>query len=142
MNCKSFSLKEDGEKFLDASKFLQVKEFRCKDGSDPIFINPELVTALLMVRCYFMGKYPKKNIQLLIVPWHSGYRSTAHNTSVGGVSNSQHIYGNACDFSVNQVPAKEVQEVCEMLWSDTYGIGKATDYTHLDVRSTKARWTY
>ena len=35
-----YSLERDGEKSL--SKNFKVKEFRCKDGSDPIFIDSEL----------------------------------------------------------------------------------------------------
>jgi len=29
----------------------------------------------------------------------SGYRTPEHNKKVGGVANSQHIYGEACDFT-------------------------------------------
>lgn len=29
----------------------------------------------------------------------SGYRTPEHNKAVGGVANSQHIYGEACDFT-------------------------------------------
>lgn len=46
-----YSLERDGEKSL--SKNFKVKEFRCKDGSDPIFIDSELVEILQKVRDHF-----------------------------------------------------------------------------------------
>ena len=46
-----YSLERDGEKSL--SKNFKVREFRCKDGSDPIFIDSELVEILQKVRDHF-----------------------------------------------------------------------------------------
>ena len=40
MAIKAYSLAKDGNKKLSAN--FAVKEFRCKDGSDPIFIDDEL----------------------------------------------------------------------------------------------------
>lgn len=55
----------------------------------------------------------KENIKALVInvmdlirrnygmPIHinSGYRSPEHNKAVGGAANSQHVYGEACDFT-------------------------------------------
>lgn len=40
----------------------------------------------------------------------SGYRSAKVNALVGGVGNSQHLYGQACDFVVNGMTPKQVVE--------------------------------
>ena len=44
MAIKAYSYAKDGNRKLSAN--FAVKEFRCKDGSDPIFIDDELVTLL------------------------------------------------------------------------------------------------
>lgn len=41
MAIKAYSYAKDGNRKLSAN--FAVKEFRCKDGSDPIFIDDELV---------------------------------------------------------------------------------------------------
>lgn len=40
----------------------------------------------------------------------SGFRSMRVNNLVGGVSNSQHLYGQACDFVVNGMSPAQVVE--------------------------------
>lgn len=40
----------------------------------------------------------------------SGFRSVKVNQLVGGVSNSQHLYGQACDFVVNGMTPAQVVE--------------------------------
>ena len=69
-----YSLERDGEKSL--SKNFKVKEFRCKDGSDPIFIDSELVEILQKVRDHFGSP----------VIINSAYRTAAYNLRkmVGG----------------------------------------------------------
>ena len=49
LNC--FSKAKDGN--VNLSKNFKVKEFACKDGSDPIFINSELVDVLQKIRDHF-----------------------------------------------------------------------------------------
>ena len=44
MAIKAYSLAKDGNKKLSAN--FAVKEFRCKDGTDPIFIDDVLVKLL------------------------------------------------------------------------------------------------
>lgn len=136
---KIYSLAYDGERFVDSTKWFQVREFRCRDGSDAIPICPELVDNLRVIRAYFMGKYPDRNVQCIIT---SAYRSHDHNYSCGGATYSQHLYATGADFRINGVSNTEVQDLCNRLWPNCYGIGYAEDYTHLDVRTTKARWTY
>lgn len=67
----------------------------------------------------------------------SGYRCPAHNKAVGGVSNSQHVKGTAADIQVSGYLPVEVAAAAEDLFG---GIGTYNNFTHLDVRQTRARW--
>ena len=51
MAIKAYSLAKDGNKKLSAN--FAVKEFRCKDGTDPIFIDDVLVKLLQNIRNHF-----------------------------------------------------------------------------------------
>lgn len=51
MAIKAYSYAKDGNRKLSAN--FAVKEFRCKDGSDPIFIDDELVTLLQKIQGSF-----------------------------------------------------------------------------------------
>ena len=88
MAIKAYSYAKDGNRKLSAN--FAVKEFRCKDGSDPIFIADELVTLLQKIRDHF-GKS---------VTITSAYRTAAHNKAVKGATYSQHCYGKAADIRV------------------------------------------
>lgn len=122
-----YSLKKDGN--LRLSLNFRVKEFACKDGSDPIFIDSELVDILQKIRNYF-GKS---------VTITSAYRTPPHNKSCGGTTYSQHLYGKAADIKIKGVTPKEVAKYAETLL-DSGGIGVYNTFVHIDVRSTKSRW--
>ena len=98
-------------------------------GSDPIFIDSELVSVLQKIRNHF-GK---------AVTITSAYRTPYHNKSVGGTTYSQHLYGKAADIKVRGIASKDVAKYAEMLL-DKGGIGIYNTFTHIDVRSTKSRW--
>lgn len=127
-----YSLKKDGHKYLDSRKHFKVREFRCKDGTDTIFISDALVAVLSELRAHF-GK--PCNIS-------SGYRTDSHNSKVNGAAYSRHKYGMAADIKVTGVSASEVYAYLDERYPNTFGLGKATTYIHIDVRSEKARWTY
>jgi hypothetical protein len=124
----SYSLKADGNKYL--TKNFQVKEFKCKDGSDPIFIDTELVNVLQKIRTHF-GKS---------VTITSAYRTPPRNKAVGGTEYSQHLYGKAADIKVAGIAPKSVAAYAEKLLPGKGGIGTYSTFTHIDVRVTKARW--
>ena len=108
----------------------KVKEFACKDGSDPIFISLELVEVLQKIRTHF-GK---------AVTITSAYRTAKHNKSVGGAVYSQHLYGMAADIKVKEICPKDVAAYAETLLPNTGGLGIYSTFVHVDVREKKARW--
>lgn len=66
MAINAYSLAKDGTKKLSTD--FKVREFRCKDGSDPIFIDSELVEVLQKIRTHF-GKAVNIN---------SAFRTASH----------------------------------------------------------------
>lgn len=136
MAIKAYSLAKDGEKAV--SENFRVKEFRCKDGSDPIFIDTGLVNVLQNIRNYF-----KKPLTIT-----SAYRTAAHNKAVGGATYSQHCYGMAADIRVQGVDVETVAAYAESILKGTGGIGRypvkkgrPAGWVHIDVREVKSRWT-
>jgi len=109
-----------------------VREFACHDGSDPVFISPELVTVLQDVRTHFKAATN--------VGDHSGFRTATHNKNVGGSATSQHLYGMAADLHVVGVAPKEVYAYLDKKYPGTYGIGLYSWGVHVDVRKEKSRW--
>lgn len=128
MTIKAYSKKKDGNKKLSTN--FRVKEFACTDGSDPIFIDSDLVNVLQKIRTHF-GKS---------VTITSAYRTPGKNKDCGGETYSQHLYGKAADIKVNGIAPKKVSTYAETLLKNTGGIGTYSTFTHIDVRSAKARW--
>ena len=125
-----YSLAKDGGKKLSAN--FTVREFACKDGSDPVFIDSGLVELLQKVRDHF-GRPVYIN---------SAYRTASHNSAVGGAAYSQHLYGRAADIRLPGVSVEELSAFAEALLPGTGGIGRypAKGFVHLDVRPQKSRW--
>lgn len=125
---KVYSKAKDGNKKV--SENFRVREFACTDGSDPIFIDTELVSVLQKVRAHF-GKS---------VAITSAYRTPTKNKACGGSTYSQHLYGRAADVKISGVSPKKVAAYAETLLKNKGGIGTYSTFTHIDVRSTKSRW--
>lgn len=128
MTIKAYSKKKDGNKKLSAN--FRVKEFACTDGSDPIFVDTDLVKILQKVRNHF-GKS---------VTITSAYRTPTKNKAVGGETYSQHLYGKAADIKVTGVTPKKVAAYANTILPNKGGIGTYSTFTHIDVRATKSRW--
>jgi uncharacterized protein YcbK (DUF882 family) len=123
-----YSVKKQGN--VNLSSNFKVKEFKCNDGSDVVFIAPELVTVLQKIRTHF-GKP---------VTINSAYRTPPYNKKVGGSTNSQHCLGTACDIVVKGITPKQVATYAETLLNGRGGIGIYDTFTHIDVRESKSRW--
>lgn len=135
MAIQAYSLSKEGYKQL--SPHFRVREFRCRDGSDPIFVDDTLVALLQQIRQHF-GK------PLTIT---SAYRTPTHNKACGGAAYSQHLYGRAADFKIAGVGPDTVAAYAETLLPDRGGIGvyppktgRAEGWVHIDTRASKSRW--
>jgi uncharacterized protein YcbK (DUF882 family) len=124
----AYSKAKDGGKKLSAN--FKVREFACTDGSDPIFIDSDLVSVLQKVRNHF-------GVAVTIT---SAYRTPGRNKAVGGQAYSQHLYGRAADIKVKGIAPTMVAAYVEKLMPKKGGIGIYSTFTHIDVRGTKARW--
>jgi tetratricopeptide (TPR) repeat protein len=76
-------------------------------------------------------------------PFHvtSWYRPADVNARVGGVSNSQHIVGDAIDFYCDGLTGDQLYWFLDPWW--TGGLGRYTNFPylcHIDARSYRARW--
>ena len=135
MALEAYSLAKDGGRRLSAN--FAVREFACKDGSDPMFIDTRLVQVLQRIRDHFGSP----------VVITSAYRTAAHNKAVGGAAYSQHCYGRAADIRVAGISVEQLAAYAEKLLPDTGGIGRypvrsgrPTGWVHVDVRAAKSRW--
>ena len=132
---RQYSLARDGSRRL-APDF-QVRELRCRDGTDTVMVDEALTVVLQCIREHF-GK---------AVVITSGYRTPAHNAVVGGAKSSQHLLGRAADIRVQGVSVEDVAAYAENLMPDWGGVGRypvkagrATGWVHVDTRADKARW--
>ncbi len=128
---KEFSLKRDGD--LKLSEHFIVREFACKDGSDKILIDTDLIVILEELRTYF-------NAPIYIM---SGYRTEEYNKKVSNTKESQHCKGTAADIRVSGISPIAVALYCEyILLKGKGGIGlyKGQCFTHIDIREKMTRW--
>lgn len=126
-----YSLKKHGDEYFyinDKRTNFQIKEFACKDGTDLIKIDDELVEKLQVIRSYFGSP----------VIINSGYRTNAHNKKVGGATNSMHLLGKACDIVVKNRKPNVVGEFAKKIGFNGVGIYK--DFVHVDTRKSPSYW--
>ena len=123
----TYSKSADGGKYL--SNNFKVSEFACKDGSDKVLIDSELVEILQNIRDHF-------GTSVII---NSGYRTSSYNAQVGGATNSYHVKGMAADIQVSGVTPAEVAKYAEDI--GVRGVGRYKSFVHVDSRPTKYYWT-
>jgi uncharacterized protein YcbK (DUF882 family) len=113
---------------IKVSKNFKLYEFQCKDGSNLVKVDSELVNKLQQLR-------ETINKPIII---NSAYRTIQHNKNVGGSPTSQHLLGKAADIRVNGMSPKELAKYCEQIGFG--GIGIYNTFVHVDTRTKKARW--
>ena len=118
---------------MKLSEHFDSTEFACKCGCGGMNtgagVDPRLVEVLEKMR------------QSLGVPLvlSCAYRCPNHNYEVGGVSNSQHVYGKAADvLKPEGVSLQRLYNAAELAGAD--GIGMYAWGVHVDVRGYAARW--
>lgn len=105
-------------------------EFDCKGkgccSKTPLDI--ELIGYAQVIRNYF-----NKPVTI-----NSGYRCPKHNKNVGGVKNSRHTQGMACDIVVKGIKPIKVAQFAETI--GIRGIGLYDSFVHIDSRESKFYW--
>ncbi len=116
------------------------REFKSKDGAtmpEEVLCNIKDLADNLQVLRDFLGEPVRIN---------SAYRSPAHNKSIGGSKNSQHLIGKASDIRVRDIETKDLYLIIESLIIDGKmtegGLGLYNTFVHYDIRGNKARWDY
>lgn len=122
--------------FWDDIQFFSRTEFRCpcgRCGGFPVEPQESMVRTVDEIR-------RRLGIPISIVDsGGSGVRCVAHNAEVGGVANSQHLYGLAADLHSAASPA-QMKAVAEDVMGRTGGIGLYDWGIHVDTRPGYARW--
>lgn len=110
-------------------------EFRCpcgKCGGFPVEPDEKMVRTVDEIR-------HRLGVPVSIVDaGGSGIRCPEHNAEVGGVANSEHLYGRAADLHSSASPAK-MKSVAEEVLGNTGGIGLYNWGIHVDV-GKYSRW--
>lgn len=120
---KTYSNKKDGNKSL--SENFRVSEFKCKDGTNRILIDLEMIYILQEIR----------NISGKSVTINSAYRTASWNRKQGGVSNSYHLYGRAFDIKTAGLSLDDICAIANTL--GVKGIIRYPTFVHIDSRANK-----
>jgi len=121
------------------TKNFKKSEFDCKCGCDmPVDVLANITKLASQLQ------YIRDNVALPITI-NSGYRCEAHNKSVGGSENSQHLLGKAADIVINGLdPVLDTYDYLDDLMRTGEilqgGLGMYKTFTHIDIRKIKARW--
>lgn len=125
-----FSKSTHGEVNLTTN--FRVKEFACKDGSDVVIIHTFIPFICQAVRNKFDMPFSP----------NSAYRTTAHNLSVKGAKNSNHLYGKAVDIPAkNGVTPKQLYDYLDTMFGEWGELGIYSWGVHVGVQDKKERFT-
>lgn len=113
---------------LQLTDNFKLSEFACRDGSEELMLDMDLVHKLQVLRNK-LGKPIRVT---------SGYRNPEYNEKVGGVKNSQHLLGKAADIQVDGMDTVELSRHAKMVGFN--GIGIYKNFVHVDVRDVEANW--
>jgi uncharacterized protein YcbK (DUF882 family) len=113
------------------SRYFKRSEFacRCECGFDTV--DFELLRVLEDLREFY-------GVPVII---NSAARCLKHNRDIGSTDKSQHTKGRAADVVVYGVNPIAVHAYLDKKYPDSYGLGFYPNFTHVDTRSTKARWS-
>ena len=115
---------------MKLSKHFERHEFACRCGCGYDTVDTELIKLLERIREYFS----------VAITINSGTRCEQYNKAVGGGRMSQHLIGKAADITLKGALPLIVAQYVERIHPDSGGVGRYEEFTHVDVRETKARW--
>ncbi len=125
-NVKTFNKGTSGNKKLSAN--FTVREFACKDGSNTVKIDYELVCILQKIR----------EVTGRPITINSGYRTPVYNRKVDGASNSYHLYGRATD--IKGANLDDITSIANAL--GVRGILRYGTFVHIDTRTARYHHSY
>lgn len=125
---KTFSMMKDADVRL--GKNFAVRDFACKDGSDHVEIDLDLIDLLQEIRSG-LG-----NPRMIIT---SGYRTVSHNASkyVQGDPQSLHLSGQAADIVVPGMPTAHIAAYAEMIGAPGILRYITKNFVHIDTGKSK-----
>ena len=124
--------------FWDEIEFFDREEFRCQCGGRYCNGFPEEPEEELVRTCDEIRR--RLGVPISIVDsGGSGVRCPQHNANVGGVANSNHLYGKAADLHSSKSP-HEMARVAEEVMGDTGEIGIYSWGIHIAVNCKYSRW--
>ena len=106
---------------MKLSKNFTLSEFACRDGSEIIMVDYQLIDLLQQLRDT-LGK----SVRIT-----SGYRTAAYNKECGGIPTSHHLTGKAADIKVSGLSPLELAKAADRIGFK--GIGVYPTFTHVDV---------
>jgi uncharacterized protein YcbK (DUF882 family) len=125
------------------SKHFVVEEFDCHDGTK---VQRRDYNGLSYLCRTYLEPLRKKYGSVTV---HSGFRTKSYNRSVGGASNSYHIYtihdGNdqAADVSCRRGTPRDWWRTLNAIRATKVnkgGLGLYSTFCHIDIRDGKADW--
>lgn len=128
---------EDTGSFWDEIEFFTREEFRCQCGGKycngfPAEPEEKLVRTIDEIR-------RRLGVPVTIVDsGGSGVRCKQHNANVGGVANSEHLYGRAADLHSSASPER-MRQIAETVMVGTGGLGVYSWGIHVDT-GKYSRW--
>lgn len=131
------SAPETSGTFWDEIEFFTREEFRCQCKGKycngfPVEPEEKMVRTLDEIR-------RRLGVPVSIVDaGGSGVRCKTHNANVGGVANSEHLFGRAADLHSSASPAR-MKQVAEDVMGNTGGIGLYDWGIHVDT-GKYSRW--
>lgn len=123
--------------FWDEIEYFDREEFRCQCGGkycNGFHVEPDeaMVRTVDEIR-------RRLGVPISIVDaGGSGVRCPQHNANVGGVANSEHMYGRAADLHSSKSP-EEMYRIAEEVLGNTGGLGLYSWGIHVDV-GKYSRW--
>ena len=125
---------------MQVTEHFKLSEFACKDGTQVPVKYQGNVAALCLALEHLRARM---GAPVVII---SAYRTKEYNKRVGGASKSQHLTAKAADIRLSsKTPAEESACLEELIAEGIIpqggiGVYPSSNFTHYDVRLSKARW--